>query len=310
MNPEVYMSPLHGDQQDGGLLRVDDACRLRWAVYRSDVGDASEVVVLLHGRGECIERYEELINECMSRGLDVVTFDWRGQGGSSRSLADPHKGHVEDFRLYLRDLIRVMAQIVRPLGHRRRLLFAHSMGGHLALHHVKLFPEDFQRIALSAPMVDIQLGSFSPALRTVVRTLNRVGATGQYVVGTGPWRGGPAFEGNDLTTDYQRFMARVALWGAHPELAIGGPTYGWVSAALRSIRRLGRRGYLNELRLPVLMLLGQDDSVVDNAAARRLLSTIERGRVQTFVGARHELIQETDVTRAGVWRTLDAFFQA
>ena len=305
---QVFISPEYGVQSDSGWLVVDETVRLRWVHYSASEGDANTVVVILQGRSECIERYEEVISECMSRGLDVVTFDWRGQGASSRALPDSNKGHIEDFQLYQRDLIRVMAQVVRPLGHRRRLLLAHSMGGHLALHHAKLFPTDFERIALSAPMVDIALGGLSPALRTMVRTLNRVGAATQYVAGTGPWRGGPEFEGNDLTSDRARFMARISLWNAYPHLAIGGPTYGWVAAALRSIRRLGRRGYLNDLRVPVLMLLGEDDSVVHNGAARRLLSSIERGRVQTLSGARHEVMQERDSIRQEFWRTLDAFF--
>ena len=38
-----------------------------------------------------------MIGELNARGFTVATFDWRGQGGSARLLADPLKAHARDF---------------------------------------------------------------------------------------------------------------------------------------------------------------------------------------------------------------------
>src|SRR3954451_4733110 len=49
------------------------------------------VCVLLHGQTEFIEKYLEVIGELWARGFTVATMDWRGQGGSVRSLPNPLK---------------------------------------------------------------------------------------------------------------------------------------------------------------------------------------------------------------------------
>ena len=50
------------------------------------------VCLLLNGQTEFIEKYFEVIDELRGRGFSVVTFDWRGQGGSDRLLPDPPQG--------------------------------------------------------------------------------------------------------------------------------------------------------------------------------------------------------------------------
>ena len=56
-------------------------------------------VAILGGRGEFIEKYFEVAEDLLSRGLAVATMDWRGQGGSERPLRNARKGHVDDFRI-------------------------------------------------------------------------------------------------------------------------------------------------------------------------------------------------------------------
>ena len=41
-------------------------------------------------------------------------MDWRGQGHSSRQLADPRKGHVESFSDFEIDVETFMQQVVLP----------------------------------------------------------------------------------------------------------------------------------------------------------------------------------------------------
>src|SRR5579872_7265056 len=72
--------------------------------------------VLLNGQTEFIEKYFEVIDELRGRGFCVVTFDWRGQGGSDRLLPDRRKSHIDDFAAYDQDLDAVMRQVVNPLS--------------------------------------------------------------------------------------------------------------------------------------------------------------------------------------------------
>src|SRR4026207_1372149 len=77
----------------------------RWAPTR---GPRRGTVCLFQGRGEYIEKYFEVIADLRRRGFSVATMDWRGQGGSSRPLANPLKGHVSSFSEYDRDLLLFM----------------------------------------------------------------------------------------------------------------------------------------------------------------------------------------------------------
>jgi lysophospholipase len=79
-----------------------DGTRLRTAVFAA--ASSRGVCVLLGGQTEFIEKYVEVIGELGARGFTVATFDWRGQGGSARLLANPLKAHVRDFAEYDDDL--------------------------------------------------------------------------------------------------------------------------------------------------------------------------------------------------------------
>jgi lysophospholipase len=65
-------------------ISAADGVRLRTA--RWTPSSAIGTVVVLGGRGEFIEKYFEVISELLARGFAVATMDWRGQGGSERSL--------------------------------------------------------------------------------------------------------------------------------------------------------------------------------------------------------------------------------
>ena len=56
-----------------------------WAATEKPKG----TVVLMNGRTECIERYQQRAELWLQRGYQVFSFDWRGQGGSTRFLKDP-----------------------------------------------------------------------------------------------------------------------------------------------------------------------------------------------------------------------------
>ena len=75
------------------LLTTGDGVRLRVADFPTTEGRKGTVCIL-QGRGEFIEKYFETINDLRNRGFSVVTFDWRGQGGSER-LIPSQKGHVD-----------------------------------------------------------------------------------------------------------------------------------------------------------------------------------------------------------------------
>ena len=58
------------------------------------------VCVILDGQTEFLEKYGEVVQELAARGFAGAALDWRGQGGSERTLGDPLRAHVGDFSEY------------------------------------------------------------------------------------------------------------------------------------------------------------------------------------------------------------------
>lgn len=285
-------------------LAAGDGTVLRCARWR---GGARGGVVLLSGLTEFIEKYFEVIHRLRERDFAVYTMDWRGQGLSARMLPDRHKNHAVSFDDYLADLALFLDRVVLPDAPRPLHLLAHSMGGHLGLRHLHDRPSDFERAVCSAPMIDLPVPR---GARTVGRLAVQFGASlglkNSYMPGRGAYDARTqVFEGNLLTTDRARFERMHRYIAENPDLALGGPTLGWVDAAIRSIATENRPEFAAEIEIPVLVLYAAEEQVVSNDAMRRFAGWLPNATLETFKGARHELLMERDETQQQVWRAID-----
>lgn len=268
---------------------------------------AKGLIVILHGRTEFIEKYEETIIELQSRGYEIWTMDWRGQGLSDRELAHRQKGHIRNFEAYLLDLEWLMTKIIRHQG-LKPILLAHSMGGHIAARAFFEQQTKYSGLILTSPMFDIPLrGINGNCTRLLLYLFHFAGLNEKYVPGTGDYKLDSAlFEGNALTSDPKRFDAIQCKIRNDPDLAVGGPTFGWVYAAFRSI------DYLHSLQshqggiCPVLVCTALSDKVVSISAQTKLCA--KHGWKQiSFEGSQHEILQEVDPIRNRFWEAFDKF---
>src|SRR5260370_19945501 len=136
-------------------LSTADGVGLRLAHWPAGQGALLGTVVLLQGRAEFIEKYFETIGHFRRRGLDVMSFDWRGQGGSQRLARDPRKGHVRRFSDYHLDLDALFAEMEERRRPKPWFVVAHSMGAAILLARLGCGPTPFQRAALSSPMIGL-----------------------------------------------------------------------------------------------------------------------------------------------------------
>ena len=102
-----------------------------------------------------IEKYFETVRDLRDRGFAVAMIDWRGQGHSSRRLRDPRKGYVRDFSDYEVDVETFVQQVVLPDCPPPFFALAHSMGGAVLLRLAHAGKRWFDRMVLSAPMIDL-----------------------------------------------------------------------------------------------------------------------------------------------------------
>ncbi len=282
-----------------------DGVTLRLAVWRP-AGPPGGTVLLLQGRTEFLEKFIPLVTWLRDAGVCVLALDWRGQGGSERLLADPYKGHVHHFDAYLRDLDVLIAEADTLPG--PRLVVGQSMGGHIALRGLAERPAWAGAAVLAAPMVGLRLPLLPrrAARAWAARALRRGRAT-DYAPKQGPRvRAQAVFRGNPLTSDPRAFAWTRGLLRRHPVLGLGGVTWGWIAAALESNRGLRRRATARRVRVPVTILLGARDAVVDNAPARALAARLPRAAVAAIPRARHELLAEAPAVRRRVAAGIEA----
>ena len=289
-------APLHeaiADCPEGGVcvwVRADDGHRLRVASWRPD-GAARGTVLIFSGRTEYIEKYGALATDLGTSGYATAVIDWRGQGLSERLLPDPLPGHVLRFSDYQSD-VRALLNHVRSEGLPEPLhLIAHSMGGAIGLRSL-MEGLPVKRAVFSAPMWGISL---SPRIKTAAWVLSltarRLGFSHRYAPG-GAGRSYPAivpFEDNLLTTDPTQYARMMTQIETVPELALGGPSLGWLAEALVECRRLSRRAAPD---VPCLTLLGGDEAIVDPDRVHSRISGWAGAQLKMLPGGRHECLME------------------
>lgn len=294
-------APFHKDVAGGpenvraAWVEATDGVRLRAAIWPADA--AQGTVLLFPGRTEYAEKYAEVAGDLCAAGLTTLAIDWRGQGLADRLLPDRMPGHVGHFDEYQRDVAAIVAFATAERLPKPWYLLAHSMGGVIGLRAlIEGLP--VERAAFSAPMWGISLGaSLRPAAWTLSFAARAAGLTDRYAPGTsrGAYQSDTPFESNLLTHDEAQYARLAAQTTAYPDLALGGPSLGWLGAALSECRRLARRP---SPATPCVTLLGTDELIVDTAGIRSRMARWPNGRLITIDGGRHECLMETPPRRA------------
>ena len=294
-----------------GTFAGYDGAPMRFARWEPTRTPNRGTVCCFTGRSEYIERYFETIADLRRRGFSVAIMDWRGQGGSHRVLADPRKGHIRDFSEYDRDLACFMDQVVLPACPGPYFALAHSMGGHILLREAGRSDSWFERIIVTAPMLEFhpdRVGVPDRAARLYAFCGSWCGLGTSYVRGgSAAFDDGRRFEDNILTSDRERFERNRALAAAAPDLTIGSATVGWLRAAYKSMATVNNEFYPAKVKVPLLLFVAGDDAIVLPRAIEDFATRLKVGREVMLATAKHEILQETDEIRARFWAAFDAY---
>jgi lysophospholipase len=272
-------------------------------------GKARGSVIVSPGRTESLEKYFETAGDLAARGWCVLIHDWRGQGLSQRLLHDRLRGHADGFDDFAADYAAIL-DLYQDRLPKPWVMVGHSMGGCLNLLTLARGEDRFAAAVFSAPMLGLNLSRINRvASGPLSRLLHSFGLGGSYVMGqaTSPWA---TFPNNRLTHDPVRYARQFALVQQHPDLALGGPTWGWLDSAIRCMAYLRATPALAEIEIPVTMLSAQADLIVDNAAQAAAAARLPHGKLVAVDGAFHEILQETDERRAVFRREFDALAKA
>lgn len=307
MTPAPFHAAL-ADGPDGAqcVWLQAGAARIRVAWWKAG---QKGTVLLLPGRTECIEKYGRAAGDLVARGFSVITIDWRGQGLADRALADRMMGHVVRFDEYQEDLDAMLAEAERAGLPKPYYMVAHSMGGCIGLRAL-MRGLPVKAAVFSAPMWGINMASWLRPMAMMVSSLARpFGFAHRYA----PTTSGEAyllqvpFEGNVLTTDRDMwdYMRQQVL--KVPELALGGPSIGWLKAALRECAELAAKP---PPKVPAICGLGTAEKVVDVPPIHLRMAGWSNGQLDLYPGAEHEIMMEGPAVRKRFFDRAAALFEA
>ncbi len=277
--------------------------RIMLAIAPQD--DPRGSIIFCPGRTEFIEKYFETAQDFLNRGFNVLIMDPRGQGLSDRLLPNPLKSYVKDFQDYADDLA-FAATTFEALLPKPHILMGHSMGGCVVLQAIISGVMNPSAVICSAPM----LGLFdieSPLTAWIIKMIGAAGLAKKNLPFQKQEGGLPvSFETNKLTSDPKRFDRWASYSTTTPALRVAGPTFGWLTAALKAMNYVNRNA--QQLKVPGLIVAAGGDPIVDPASNFNFAHSANLQYV-VVPGALHEVLMEKDHYRKQFFKHLDDFLK-
>jgi len=153
-------------------LRTADGLRLHRSTWPT-AGQARGTLLVVHGLGEHVGRYDALALRLNASGWRVSGFDHRGHGQS-----DGARGAIARRDSMLQDLARVIDALRNEVGG-KLVLLGHSMGGLIAARFVAeglqarpaAWHREVDALVLSSPALDTGMSAAQRALLAVLGPL-------------------------------------------------------------------------------------------------------------------------------------------
>ncbi len=275
------------------------------------IGQRRGSILWLGGRGDIVEKYIETLDAWCRAGWSITSFDWRGQGGSGRVGANPAVGHIDDYTTWVDDLAAFYANwAALELG--PHIVMGHSMGGHLVLRALadkRISPD---RVVLVAPMLGFETGIIPfPvafwAARMMARLKNEMRPAWKRNEKPSPRN---ASRQGFLTHDTDRYEDELWWKQQTPSLALGPPSWSWLAAAYRSIAALSRRGAVEHIATPILILCAEKDELVSAKAIHKFAARLPSANLVVFGDdTAHEILREADGPRNRALAAIAGFLE-
>jgi alpha-beta hydrolase superfamily lysophospholipase len=233
------------------------------------------LVVVVHGYGEHSGRYRHVIKALTDASYGVFTLDHRGHGKSEglRAHFDSFDQPIEDLGDFV-DIIRAK-QENEPI-----FMLGHSMGALITLAYALRYPDDLAGIIVSAAPVNADAN----VSRAVVATGNIL----TNVIPKVPLLKLVPLETLSRDPDVVRaFREDPLTYKGNMRVRLGtelNKTAKWV------------REHLSDLKLPVLVLYGEADELVNPSGSRLIYDKAASTdkKIKSYHNLRHEIMNEPE----------------
>ena len=111
---------------------------------------AVAAVGFVHGMGEHMGRYNHLAEAFAQSGIASMAYDRRGHG-----LSGGKRGHTISYEAYIEEIKTLVTHLQQAYGKIPLFLYGHSMGGNLVLNYLIDQSPPIQGVIASAPWIEL-----------------------------------------------------------------------------------------------------------------------------------------------------------
>ncbi|HLC35602.1 MAG TPA: lysophospholipase [Anaerolineales bacterium] len=154
-------------QHEEGIFKGFGAVDLAFQNWKPD-GPVRAILVIVHGFGEHIGRYANVVEGLVPRGYAVWGFDQRGHGNSAGQ-----RGHIGAWREYREDLANFVRYVSANEKNRNLFLLGHSLGSLIAQDYVLHYPDGLRGCILSSILFE-PVGAAKPVFVAAAKMLSSV----------------------------------------------------------------------------------------------------------------------------------------
>lgn len=237
--------------------------------------NATATVIIHHGFGEHLGRFDHVADYLLESGYNVMRFDVRGHG-----LTKGPKGRVDTWERFIEDMDRIYALTKELSGHLPIFTLGHSMGGMITLMYGLYAPENLQG--------QVFTGAASGEL--------------PYIQGKAPRmlleKGDEHFPGtmfpnivkDDVCSDPEVVEAYL-----NDPLVLKKVGFDFLKAFLIDSPQYINE-HIQEYTLPILILHGEEDKVVPVELSERLYARVasEDKTFKAYPNLYHEILNEKE----------------
>ena len=232
------------------------------------------VLLLVHGVAEHSGRYGNLVEHFVPQGFAVCGFDHMGHGRS-----EGRRAHVVRFEDYVETLRIYFGMVREGYPDLPIYLVGHSMGGLISAFYLLDYQKGLTAAVLSAPAVKIpdEVSSFTVFMGKLLSALI-------------PKFGLIRIESDGISRDPDV----VRAYEKDPLVCRGKISARLAAEVLRAVQRVTNEAA--RIDLPVLLLQGTADRIVDPAGAQMLFDSIssEKKEIKHYEGLYHEVFNEPE----------------
>lgn len=216
-------------------------------------------LIVLHGWGLSSERFTQLVRELKHRGYRVFAPDLPGFG----------KSQLPPAALTLADYASFLDRFIREKKIKKPILIGHSFGGRVSLKYQLLYPDNIQALILTGTP------GFTPIARRKLLLFIILAKIGGAFFSLPP---------------FSLMQNKVRIWYYY---LVGAKEFYRAQGSMReTFKKIVQEELVTAMRavkVPCLLIWGDQDTIVPVAIARRMQEIIVGSQLELVSGVSHSL---------------------